>query len=40
MSVVSPSSDAILAELDNLELDAGISYIDTEPLQRFQTFPL
>ncbi|MGQ0673399.1 MAG: LysR family transcriptional regulator [Hyphomicrobium sp.] len=40
MSVVSSTSDAILAGLDNLELDAGISYVDTEPLVRFQTVPL
>lgn len=40
LSVVSANSDSILSNLDNLEFDAGISYIDTEPLQRFSTVPL
>jgi DNA-binding transcriptional LysR family regulator len=40
VSVMSMASDAILSSLDNLEIDAGISYIDTEPLQRFQVVPL
>ncbi len=40
MTVVTLPSDAILSQLENLELDAGITYIDTEPLQRFQTLPL
>lgn len=40
MAVVALSSDAILSKLDDFELDVGISYIDTEPLQRFQTFQL
>ena len=40
LAVRSMSSDAILTGLDNLELDVGISYIDTEPLARFRTLPL
>lgn len=40
LAIISMSSDAILNGLDNLELDLGISYIDTEPLQRFQAVPL
>lgn len=40
LSVVTMSADAILSQIDNLELDVGITYIDTEPLQRFQTVPL
>ncbi len=39
-SVVSLTADAILSQIDNLELDIGITYIDTEPLTRFQTVPL
>lgn len=37
VSVVSMTSEGILSGLDNLEIDVGISYIDTEPLRRFQT---
>ncbi len=40
VSVFSASSDAIMAGLDDLEMDVGISYIDIEPLQRFSTVPL
>lgn len=40
VSVMSMTSDAILEGLDNLELDVGISYIDTDPLQRFQAVAL
>jgi DNA-binding transcriptional LysR family regulator len=40
LSVVSLSTGAILSGLDNLEIDIGITYIDTEPLQRFFTLPL
>ena len=40
LAVLSMPSDAILSKLDDIELDVGISYIDTEPLQRFQTVQL
>lgn len=40
LAVIALSSDAILSKLDDIELDIGISYIDTEPLQRFQTVQL
>ena len=40
LEVLSMTSDAILSKLDDIELDVGISYIDTEPLQRFQTVQL
>lgn len=40
ITVVSATSDTILSGLDNLEFDAGISYVDTEPLQRYQTLSL
>ena len=31
------TSDSILARLENLEVDIGISYVDTEPPPRFET---
>lgn len=40
ISVTSMTSDAILEQLDNLEIDVGISYVDTEPLPKFQTVNL
>lgn len=40
ISVTSMTSDAILEQLDNLEIDVGISYVDTEPLPKFQIFNL
>jgi len=40
ISVSSMTSDAILAGLDNLELDAGISYIDEVLAQRYRVLPL
>lgn len=40
LSIVSMSAGTILSGLDNLEVDIGITYIDTEPLQRFQTLRL
>ncbi len=40
LSIVSMSTGAILSGLDNLELDMGLTYIDIEPLQRFQTLLL
>ncbi len=39
-TVLSISSDDIHSKLENLELDVGISYIDTEPLGNFYTVPL
>jgi DNA-binding transcriptional LysR family regulator len=40
LTVLTLPSDAIVSKIDDLELDVGISYIDTEPLQRFHTLPL
>ena len=40
LSIVSMSSGVILSGLDNLEIDIGVTYVDTEPLQRFQTLRL
>lgn len=40
ISIMSMTSDAIVAGLDNLELEAGISYIGTDDLPRFRTLPL
>lgn len=40
ISVTSMTSDAILEQLDNLEIDVGISYVDTEPLPKFQVVNL
>lgn len=40
ISVTSMTSDAILEQLDNLEIDVGISYVDTEPLPKFQIINL
>jgi DNA-binding transcriptional LysR family regulator len=40
ISVSSMTSDAILAGLDNLELDAGISYIDEALAQRYRVLSL
>ncbi|MDQ8697302.1 LysR family transcriptional regulator [Hyphomicrobium sp. LHD-15] len=37
LTVLSMTSDAILARLENLEVDIGISYVDTEPPARFET---
>jgi DNA-binding transcriptional LysR family regulator len=39
-SVVSASSSEVLTMLDNLEIDAGITYLDNEPLGRVRTVPL
>ena len=39
-TVTSLTSIAILAAMENLELDLGISYIDNEAIGRFQTVPL
>jgi DNA-binding transcriptional LysR family regulator len=39
-TVLSASSSEVLAMLDNLEIDAGITYLDNEPLGRVRTVPL
>jgi DNA-binding transcriptional LysR family regulator len=39
-SVLSLNSDSIMAQLENLEADAGITYVDTEPVGKFQTVHL
>jgi DNA-binding transcriptional LysR family regulator len=40
LTVTSRTSVQILSEMGNLELDLGLSYIDNEPVGRFQTLPL
>jgi DNA-binding transcriptional LysR family regulator len=39
-SVVSRTSIEVLSLLDNLEIDAGITYLDNEPLGRVRSVPL
>jgi DNA-binding transcriptional LysR family regulator len=39
-SIISASSSEVLTMLDNLEIDAGITYLDNEPLGRVRTVPL
>lgn len=39
-TVISASSSEVLAMLDNLEIDAGLTYLDNEPLGRVRTVPL
>jgi DNA-binding transcriptional LysR family regulator len=39
-TVRSCTSIEVLAELDNLEIDAGISYVDNEPIGRARAIPL
>lgn len=39
-SVQSLNTDTILARLENLEADAGVTYLDYEPLRKFQVMPL
>ena len=39
-TVVSRTSTQVLALLENLEIDAGITYLDNEPLGRLNTVPL
>lgn len=39
-SIVSRTSTEILTEIDNLEIDAGITYLDNEPLGRVTRVPL
>jgi DNA-binding transcriptional LysR family regulator len=40
IEILSRSSIEILHEIDNLQLDAGVSYLDNEPLGRVVTEPL
>ncbi|MFB9224396.1 LysR family transcriptional regulator [Paracoccus cavernae] len=40
VSILSRSSDEIRDQIDALELDAGITYLDSEPLGRVQSMPL
>lgn len=40
LSITSRSSTQILEMMDNLEIDAGVSYLDDEPLGRVVTEPL
>ncbi len=40
VSILSRSSSQILSMLDNLDADAGITYLDNEPLGRVMTRPL
>ncbi|MEM9028973.1 MAG: LysR family transcriptional regulator [Pseudomonadota bacterium] len=40
VSAHSLTSATILSKMENLELDLGISYIDNEPVGKFQTLPL
>lgn len=39
-TILSASSSEILTMLDNLEIDAGLTYLDNEPLGRVRTVPL
>ncbi len=39
-SILSRTSIEVLTLLDNLEIDAGITYLDNEPLGRVVTVPL
>jgi DNA-binding transcriptional LysR family regulator len=39
-TVLSRNSDELLRLLDNLEIDAGVTYLDNEPLGRVTTIPL
>lgn len=40
LSMLSRTSDEILAMLANVEIDAGVTYLDNEPLGRVETIPL
>lgn len=40
LSILSRTSSEILSLLENLEIDAGISYLDNEPMGRVSTEPL
>jgi DNA-binding transcriptional LysR family regulator len=39
-TVLSTTTDGILARLENLEVDIGLSYVDTEPPPRFETIAI
>jgi DNA-binding transcriptional LysR family regulator len=39
-TILSRTSAEVLAMLDNLEIDAGLTYLDNEPLGRVRTVPL
>ena len=39
-TILSRTSIEMLAQLENLEVDAGITYLDNEPLGRVRTVPL
>ena len=39
-TILSQTSIQILTQLENLEIDAGITYLDNEPLGRVNTVPL
>lgn len=40
LSILSRTSSEIMAEIENLEIDAGITYLSNEPLGRVTTIPL
>jgi DNA-binding transcriptional LysR family regulator len=40
ISVLSLTSDDIIRRMENFDLDAGVTYLDNEPLERVQTTPL
>lgn len=40
LSILSRTSAEIMAEIDNLELDAGITYLNNEPVGRMTAIPL
>jgi DNA-binding transcriptional LysR family regulator len=40
ITVTSLTSNQILDQMENLELDVGISYVDNEPVRRLKTLPL
>ncbi|MGA0614673.1 LysR family transcriptional regulator [Paracoccus sp. KR1-242] len=40
VSILSRSSDEIREQIEALELDAGVTYLDSEPLGRVQSLPL
>jgi DNA-binding transcriptional LysR family regulator len=40
LTVLSMTSDAVMQKLENLEVDVGISYVDTEPPPKFEAVAL
>jgi DNA-binding transcriptional LysR family regulator len=40
LTVLSMTSDLVMQKLENLEVDVGISYVDTEPPPKFEAVPL